>query len=341
VKILVTRLSALGDVAIMIPVVSSIAQRYPEHHFTVVSMPLVAPLFQGLSNVDFVAFEKRGHHKGLKGILKLFRQLQKKQKFDCIVDLHDVLRTKILRALYVFWGVKVLVIDKGRAEKKELVENGYRQSKQLLPSAERYRNVFASLGLTIGAINKGLPFETITSVAPIEKEFGVKQGYWIGIAPFTQHTGKQLPLPKIETVIDYFSQQPDTTVFLFGAGEKEEHQIEQWQQKYPRVQSVVKRLPFDTEVLLMSKLTVMLTMDSGNLHLASLVDTPVVSVWGATHPYAGFYSINQASENAIQLPLACRPCSIFGNLPCRFGTYACLNDIDTKEIVIRMTAYLK
>lgn len=334
-NILVTRLSALGDVAMMIPVVSSVAQRYPEHDFTVVSMPLVAPLFQGLPNVHFVPFEKKGKHKGFDGIIRLHKELHKK-KIDFIIDLHDVLRTKLLRMLMRVSGAKVKVIDKGRPEKKALVERGFRQSEQLISSVERYRAVFASIGLTIGTINTALPFETLSSPIAIKQAFGVKHGKWIGIAPFSQHIGKQLPFNKIEIVIDYFYRQSGTSVFLFGAGKKEQEQIEKWQQRFPKIFSVVNRFPLDIEVLLMKQLDVILTMDSGNMHLASLVGTPAVSIWGATHPFAGFYGLNQRYDNAIQVDLACRPCSIFGNLPCRFKTYQCLNDIDPKTIVEKM-----
>lgn len=339
-NILVTRLSALGDVAMMIPVLSSIAQRYPEHHFTVVSMPLVAPLFKELANVKFIPFDKRNQHKGMKGIVSLFRQLQKGEQFDHVVDLHDVLRTKFLRTLFRVSGVQVHIIDKGRNEKKALIENGYQQSTQLLSSVERYRNTFATLGLTIGSINRGLPFELKVSGNPIEAKFGAKLGKWVGIAPFTQHAGKQLSLYKIEKIIDYFYQQEDTTIFLFGAGKNEISQIENWKKKYPNVHSVAGLFPLDIEVLLMKDLNVMFSMDSGNMHLASLVGTPVVSAWGATHPYAGFYNPNQAEDDAVQVNLPCRPCSIFGNQPCKFGTYECLEKIEVNDIVIKMAKYL-
>lgn len=75
------------------------------------------------------------------------------------------------------------------------------------------------------------------------------------------------------------------------------------------------------ELILMSNLDVMVSMDSANMHLASLTGTPVVSVWGATHPYAGFLGCNQKEENAVQVSMPCRPCSIFGNKPCQRGDY--------------------
>ena len=87
------------------------------------------------------------------------------------------------------------------------------------------------------------------------------------------------------------------------------------------------------ELILMSNLDVMVSMDSANMHLASLVGTTVVSVWGATHPYAGFMGWNQKEENAVQVTLPCRPCSIFGNKPCRRGDYACLRQIEPSDII--------
>ncbi len=82
----------------------------------------------------------------------------------------------------------------------------------------------------------------------------------------------------------------------------------------------------------MRGLRVMLTMDSGNMHLASLVGTRVVSIWGATHPFAGFLGFGQSEDDCIQRDLPCRPCSIYGNKACKFGDYRCM-DIAPEEIV--------
>ena len=91
----------------------------------------------------------------------------------------------------------------------------------------------------------------------------------------------------------------------------------------------------------MSHLDVMISMDSANMHLASLTATPVVSVWGATHPFAGFMGFNQPQENAIQNDsLDCRPCSIYGNRPCHRRDYACLTSIKPEQIVNRVEEIL-
>jgi len=82
-----------------------------------------------------------------------------------------------------------------------------------------------------------------------------------------------------------------------------------------------------------SRLDVMLSMDSSGMHLASLKNIPVVSVWGATHPYAGFLGYGQSMSNVLQTDLYCRPCSVYGNVPCYRGDFACMNQL-TEEIVV-------
>nr|AIA86245.1 CAZy families GT9 protein [uncultured Prevotella sp.] len=87
---------------------------------------------------------------------------------------------------------------------------------------------------------------------------------------------------------------------------------------------------------LISHLKVMISMDSANMHLASLTGTPVVSIWGATHYYAGFMGWGQHPENATEVSLSCRPCSIFGNKACFRKDYACLQRITPDMIVSKI-----
>ena len=86
-------------------------------------------------------------------------------------------------------------------------------------------------------------------------------------------------------------------------------------------------MDFEKELDLISGLDLMLSMDSANMHLASLFGVPVVSIWGATHPYAGFYGWGQKPSNAVQVELYCRPCSVFGNKPGYRGDLLCLTSI--------------
>ena len=85
----------------------------------------------------------------------------------------------------------------------------------------------------------------------------------------------------------------------------------------------------------------MLSMDSVNMHLASIAGTRVVSLWGATHPYAGYLGYGQSHDDVIQADLDCRPCSLHGNRLCKRGDYACLTQIDPITVADHVEKHLK
>lgn len=98
-KILVIRFSAIGDVAMTVPVVHSLATQYPQHQIKVLSRPNMAALFAHLpSNVSFWGADLKGTYKGFVGLNKLFNEL-KAENFDYIADFHDVIRTQYLLSL--------------------------------------------------------------------------------------------------------------------------------------------------------------------------------------------------------------------------------------------------
>jgi ADP-heptose:LPS heptosyltransferase len=156
---------------------------------------------------------------------------------------------------------------------------------------------------------------------------------WIGIAPFAKHMGKVYPEILMTKVVEILSLDQRYKVFIFGGGLDEQAAVNSWIKKYPTIISAISKLTIDQQLLLMSQLDIMVSMDSGNMHLASLVGTPVISVWGATHPYAGFLGWNQSESNIIQTDLPCRPCSVFGDKPCFRKDYACMYQIKPETII--------
>lgn len=334
-KILVIRFSALGDVAMTIPVIYSFAHSYPQHQVVVLSRPGMEGLFCNAPvNVQFRGADVKSVYKGLKGLSRLYREL-KQEHFDAVADFHDVLRSKYLAWCFRLSGVKVATIDKGRRAKKELVSRVHKKLVQLPTSFMRYCDVLSRLGYPVSpdffSLYNGGKGD-IQSLGFKEK----REERWIGVAPFAAHAGKIYPLEQMEKVVAVLAGLPGHRVFLFGGGKKEVDILSGWQERYPHVLSVAGTLKIHQELALMSWLDVMVTMDSGNMHLASLVGVPVVSVWGATHPYAGFMGWNQKVCHAVQMNMACRPCSIFGNKPCWKGDYACLYQISPETVVTQV-----
>ncbi len=332
-RVLVIRLSALGDVAMLIPVLYSAADAYPEEEFVLLTKSPLLPIFNHRPhNVAIIPVFAKGEHKGLSGLWKLIRQLTS-TKIDKVADVHNVLRSQQIRRYFALKRKKTATIDKGRKEKKELTRRDHKILKPLKTSIERYHDVFRQLGYDFD-----IRFRTIFDYGGrnfnlIRQVTGEKSGNWVGIAPFAKHKGKLFPLEKTEEVIRILSARPHTKIFLFGGKEEESH-LENWASTYKNVTSVAGHFSFSSELLLMSYLDVMLTMDSGNMHLASLVNTPVISIWGATHPFAGFYGYGQNPEYTVQISdLTCRPCSVFGNKPCFRKDYACLEWITPGQII--------
>ncbi len=337
------RFSALGDVAMTIPVIYSCAVEHPELEITVLSRSMVAPLFTRMpANVHFQGVNLK-EFGGLAGLHRLY-QLVRQGKFDAVADFHDVLRTKYLRFRFRLAGVKVAHIDKGRAEKKALTRMNHKCKQPLKTTVSRYVQVLHDLGLSCTVRFASLFGDgrgDLSEVVSMTGEKGADR--WVGFAPFAAHPGKEYPKELLEEVLRLLDALPGVKVLVFGAGEEQRLQAEAWAKQYPQtVVSLVGKAKMDKELVVMSHLDVMFSMDSANMHLASLVHTPVVSVWGATHPYAGFLGWNQQAEDALCADLPCQPCSIFGNKGCRAQVerpYQCMYALTPERVVAQLKKY--
>ena len=289
----------------LVPIVRAAAEQYPELDITMLSQQRFADLFTGMpSNVHFHGVDVKK--------MSLYEIASGLGSYDLVADMHSVIRSVYVSAAMLFKGARVATIDKGRYDKRQLTHGKHAPLKH---TTDRYADVFTTLGYPIRPQAIGKPHP----------------GEGIGIAPFAAHKGKIYPIERMEQVVQMLSERGEHVV-LFGGGKKEKEILGAWAKKYPNVESVAGKHSMAEELELMRGLRVMLTMDSGNMHLASMVGTRVVSIWGATHPYAGFLGFGQNEKDCIQRDLECRPCSVYGNKPCKFGDYRCM-DISPQEIV--------
>lgn len=335
--ILIARFSALSDVAMTVPVVYSVCRSNEHVRFVFITKPATQSLFLNRPpNLIVLGIDLKEKYHGLRGMIKLFNDLRQEYQFDAYADLHDVLRSHVLEIMCRLHGIPFSRINKGRTNKRALTRRRNKVMLPLISSRARYREVFLRMGLNLeerftslfdGEKGDSSIFAEITP----PKKTGER---WIGIAPFAKHKGKIYPTELMERIVSDVSTWDNTTIFLFGNGDDERKVCDGWTNKYRSVISLAdKRYGFPTELSLMSHLDVMLSMDSGNMHLASIVAIPVISIWGATHPYCGFKGWKQQETNMIQLPMVCRPCSVFGDKPCHRGDYHCLAGIPPQIII--------
>lgn len=312
--ILVIRLSAMGDAAMTVPVIRAVVMQHPNVRITVVSRPFFKPFFEGIERVDFFGVDLKERHKGFAGLMRLYSDL-KKRNIDAVADLHNVLRSKVVRTFFKLSGTKVAFLNKGRSEKKALTREENKVFKPLKPMHQRYADVFEQLGIKIDLAEISFPEKGILS-DEIKIITGEKSGKWIGIAPFAQYQTKVYPLDLMQIVIDKLAQNPDQKIFLFGGGKTEIEQLELLKKSHKNVIVVAGKIPFTDELKLISNLDVMLSMDSGNAHIASMYGVKTIVLFGATHPYAGFMPFGQPLENALipdleEYPKL--PTSVYGN----------------------------
>ena len=340
-KILIIRLSAFGDVAMTIPVIYSVASANPNDSFTVLTQTFLMPLFINRpSNVNVMGVNTKTTEKSFFGFLRYILKLRM-YKFDMVFDLHCVIRSRIVAFMFHLNGKKVYTIDKRRKERKQLTALPPKAIYPLRSVTECYADVFRIAGFSFEETFVSLYANNPVDNGIVNAMGGEKKGRWIGIAPFAKHQGKIYPAEMMEKVIEALSVHDDFTIFLFGGRGEEEKILKRWEEKYKNTISIAGRYDLVQELELISHLDVMLSMDSANMHLASLVGTKVISIWGATHPYAGFYGYKQPANLAIQTNLPCRPCSIYGNKRCHRGDWACLNEITPEQIICKTQNYLK
>ncbi len=312
--LLVIRLSAMGDVAMMVPVLSALIHQYADLKITVLTRAFFNPLFSELPNVRVYEADVRGGHKGIFGLWKLYKELKALQ-IDAVADLHNVLRSKILKQYFQLGGIPFFQIDKGRAGKKALTAKKNKVFKPLKTTHQRYADVFAQLGFSLDMSKAPLlPKRPLTD--KVLRSVGSDTKKWIGIAPFAAFKGKMYPLHLMEEVMEQLNNTDKYKILLFGGGKEEVRQLEVWQAKYPSCTNTAGKFDFSDELNLISNLDVMLAMDSGNAHLASIFGIQTITLWGVTHPYAGFYPFGQDADNALladreKFPLI--PTSIYGD----------------------------
>ena len=312
--ILVIRLSAMGDVAMTVPVLRAFSLQYPNVKITVVSRPFFKPFFDDIENITFFPINLKERHQGFLGLLRLFSDLRK-LNIDAVADLHNVLRSKIITTLFALNGKKTATTDKGRQDKKALTKLAIKTISPIKSMFERHVETFEKLGFQINLNTPTFPEKSILS-EDIIKITGKKAENWIGMAPFAQYESKVYPTDLIQQVIDELAKNTSNKILLFGGGSEEIKKLHQLKNNYKNVIVLAGQTNLKEELAIISNLNLMLSMDSGNAHIAAMLGVKVITLWGATHPFVGFQPFHQpdgfclTSDNK-QYPFL--PTSVYGN----------------------------
>ena len=313
-KFLIIRFSSIGDIVLTTPVIRCLKQQYPDAEVHYVTKKSYQSLLENNPYIDKVFTLE-------KSLNKLLTQL-KSERYDYIIDLHNNLRTTILKLRL---GVKSFSFDKLNFQKWILVKF----KKDIMPNVhivDRYMKTVASFGVVND--NKGLdyfiPQQDVISLDWLPKNF--RSGYAV-YAIGGQHETKKLPLHKMIELCKTI-QLP-----LVLIGGKEDSIISEQllvisknsQKDFPLIFDTCGKMNLNQSASIIQKSSIVYTHDTGMMHVATALKKRVVSIWGNTIPAFGMYPYQTEYKVIENKELNCRPCSKIGFEKCPLGHFKCMN----------------
>ncbi len=339
-RLLVIRTSAMGDVALTTLVIRGVMSKYQDIEIMLLTRSAFKPFFNSISNLMFFTPDFKNRHKGFTGLFRLYKDIVKQGKIGYVIDLHDVIRSKIIRWLFRIKRVPVSVIDKGKNEKLALIKG--KRKTQLKHTVQRYTDVFARAGFHFDISEGPWIIPTADWVNKMAESPDNFDGLNIGVAPYAKHELKTWPEENMTLLLNHIAEKQKTRFWLFG-GKEEAERLNKFKDKVPGTLNMAGKVTLEEELAIMSMLDFMIAMDSSNMHMAALLGIKVISIWGGTDPLTGFGAWMQPDHFSIRIPvteLSCRPCTIYGKGICHRGDFACMNWL-TPEMVLRKLEQMK
>ena len=332
-RILVIRLSSLGDIILTTPLINLIQETFPlaridfctkeQYAFIVRSNPKIHKVIKAKNDLSNNA-------------LKDLRQLIKMSNYNMIIDVQNNLRSIYLRS---FQDAETLVFRKYSLRKFLLVNFKINLMKDLPSIIERYKQVILSYTSHDKVKKKTLPevFTDAVSERSIEKmleSLGLtKETKLVCIPAVSKHFTKTYPAEYYAEVINKFPDEK-AAFFLTGTGTDSKNiNIIKSLTKNRKVYDLCNNLDISDLISLMKRCSLVICGDTGPMHIAEALNIPVIMLAGSSVKEFGFYPQN---ENAVILEnnsLKCRPCSHIGRKKCPKGHFKCMVDITPKIIL--------
>jgi ADP-heptose:LPS heptosyltransferase len=309
-QILIVRFGSLGDVVLTTPLVRAIRRRHPDAAITYVTKSAYAPVLANHPHLDAVRALAPGN-----SVVELARSLRG-VRWAHRLDLHGSLRSFAVRAIL---GGRWRTYPKRRFRRSLLVRFGVDRYGPPVSVAERYFDAAGDLNVR----PDGLPPEVFTSATDDERARAVCDGAYVALAPGAAHATKRWPAIHWVALAKALD---DDGIRVLGLGLEEER-------GYLRGAPIVDGfgVGLGPTAALLRGARAVVANDSGLMHLATAVGTPVVALFGPTVRAFGFFP---STKDAVVLEqsLSCRPCSPYGGPHCPLGHHRCMFDIRPEAV---------
>ena len=328
----------MGDIVLTSPVTRQLGRLWPNAEIEFLTRAEYAPLARALPGVAAVqCFDPDT------SLMSLVSRLRER-RYDLAFDLHGNLRSRLVTTVGI--AGRVLRYDKRRFARMAIVRRRMR-SRPVPHTVDRYLEVLDRLDAAAApglegphdAAEKRLPQLKVGGAAAAEVEerlagAGIGPNVRVlGVAPGASHGPKRWPPERFARVADHMAKSRELKLLLLGSETDRAVTCE--------VLNAMERPAVDwtgaTDLALLpaavQRCALLVSNDSGPMHVATAVGTPVIGLFGATHPRLGFAPVGPA-DAAVTLDLPCSPCSLHGNRACRFRTHACLVDLDPSRVIL-------
>lgn len=332
------RLSSLGDVVLATPVVELLKKHHPDAEVDFLVKKEYSELLEGNENISrIIPFDSKGTHKGVNGLHAIVREL-KKEGYTHLVDLHGNLRSRIISGL--------LANSKTLRYKKQVLKR-----RMLLWGLEpRTVHTVKAYCSSLSSLDVKTDFIPIPSIRISQEEddvarellrtFGISDGLLLtGLNPGAKWATKRWTEEGFVEVGKRAISELGGNVLLFG-GPDEKGLCERIAETIGEgAFSVAGKTGLKEVAALIKRCNVFVTNDSGPMHIATAVGTPVVAIFGPTVQGFGFSPLGKSV--VVEKELRCRPCSLHGSEKCPKGHFECMNRIDTDEVFERVKEMVK
>ena len=324
-RILIIRFSSIGDIVLTSPVVRVLRNRFPEADIRFVTKPEYAVLVESNPHLNGVFTLTDG----LSSLISELRDF----KPELVVDLHHNLRTRILKSAI---GGKWLAFNKLNVEKWMKVN----LKVDRLPDThivDRYVQTLSSLGIENDG--EGLDFFFPTDFEPPEIPTDLSAGF-VAVVVGAKHATKQLPKDKLVELCNGLNRP----VLLVGGKEDTDLASVIMKGVNGKIVSGCGGYNLLQSAWLIKQAEVVITHDTGMMHIAAAFNKKIISVWGNTIPAFGMYPYlpNGGGSFISEVKgLNCRPCSKIGHTKCPKGHFRCMEEQNIKNIIDRVVNFQK
>jgi len=337
-KILILRLSSIGDILLATPLIRALWKRFPEAQIDFVVKSQFAELLR--TNPHLNKLYSLDTKKG-RSALKKLRQTLRGQRYDLVVDIHNNFRSGCLRRQK---SARIVKLRKYKVQRFFLVKLGWNFYRQITPVHQRYLDTVAGFGVYDDG--QGLEFfpdqETQKEIDVLLNQKGRQPGrLFICIAPGASRETKRWPAERFAVAAKKLILEAGAQILFLGDAKDAELTAAINERLDGAGIDLAGKLTLMQSACALNRVDMALTNDSGLMHLSTALGKPTLAIFGSTVRELGFFPVGPQTAVVENKNISCRPCTHIGRRRCPEKHFRCMMDIPPNAVFDAATTLLR